>query len=374
MWEEIGNFLKGLPGSSTGNLLAGIGGTLAQEQIAKDISALGQDATTAIYGQNYQVPEGGLLGEIGRQVEFRPFTVTTPTGSRATLGAGGMDTMLSPTEQALQSQLLGFGSQVFGMLGSPEARDAEQANILGMLTQDPMQRATREQDIFGRMQATLQPEQERARLGLEERLANQGRLGVRTAMFGGTPEQLALEKAIAEQQAGLGVSAMEQARAEQALQSQQTLAGLGETRARLGLLGELGLSSIPTAYAGQNQLLANLQPRLESERIQSALRATGLGLGAQLAESGLEAQLGYEALANAIRQQQFQGLFDLLKGEQAGQQNSSGNSNPLSFITNAATALTPLANRTAAQNASPSGDVTTWNDFFNWVNTGGGSS
>jgi hypothetical protein len=374
MWEEIEKFLTGLPGSQTGNLLSGIGGALAQGKIAKDVSALGKDATTAIYGQNYQVPAGGLLGEIGRQVEFRPFTVTTPTGSRATLGAGGMDTMLSPTEQALQSQLLGFGSQAFGMLGSPEARDAEQANILGMLTQDPMQRATREQDIFGRMQATLQPEQERARLGLEERLANQGRLGVRTAMFGGTPEQLALEKAIAEQQAGLGVSAMEQARAEQALQSQQTLAGLGETRARLGLLGELGLSSIPTAYAGQNQLLANLQPRLESERIQSALRATGLGLGAQLAESGLEAQLGYEALANAIRQQQFQGLFDLLKGEQAGQQNSSGNSNPLSFITNAATALTPLANRTAAQNASPSGDVTTWNDFFNWVNTGGGSS
>jgi len=318
MWEEIGNFLKGLPGSSTGNLLSGIGGTLAQEKIAKDISALGKDATTAIYGPNYQVPEGGLLGEIGRQVEFKPFTVTTPTGSRATLNAGGMATMLSPTEQALQARMLGFGSEAFGMLGDPEARRQEQENVIGMLTQDPMQRATREQDIFGRMQATLAPEQERARLGLEERLANQGRLGVRTAMFGGTPEQLALEKAIAEQQAGLGVSAMEQARAEQALQSQQTLAGLGETRARLGLLGELGLSSIPAAYAGQNQLLANLQPRLESERIQSALRATGLGLGAQLAESGLEAQLGYEALANAIRQQQFQGLFDLLQGEQAG--------------------------------------------------------
>jgi hypothetical protein len=97
-------------------------------------------------------------------------------------------------------------------------------------------------------------------------------------------------------------------------------------------------------------------------------------LGTQLAESTLESQLGYAALANALRQQQFQGLFDLLKGEQAGQQNSSGNSNPLSFITNAATAATPLANRTAAQNASPSGDVATWNDFFNFVNTGGGSS
>jgi hypothetical protein len=336
MWEEIGNFLKGLPGSSTGNLLAGIGGTLAQEQIAKDISALGQDATTAIYGQNYQVPEGGLLGEIGRQVEFRPFTVTTPTGSRATLGAGGMDTMLSPTEQLLQSRLLGFGSEAFNFLNDPVARAGMQAETIGMLTQDPMQRATREQDIFGRMQATLQPEQERARLGLEERLANQGRLGVRTAMFGGTPEQLALEKAIAEQQAGLGVSAMEQARAEQALQSQQTLAGLGETRSRLGLLGELGLSSIPTAYAGQNQLLANLQPRLESERIQSALRATGLGLGAQLAESGLEAQLGYEALANAIRQQQFQGLFDLLKGEQAASAPAKTSSSTPTLTGNAA--------------------------------------
>jgi hypothetical protein len=182
-----------------------------------------------------------------------------------------------------------------------------------MLTQDPSQRAAREQDIFGRMQATLQPEQERQRLALEERLFGQGRLGVSTAQYGGTPEQLALEKAIAEQQAGLGVSAMEQARCEQQLQSQQTLAGLGETRSRLGLLGDLGLQSIPSAYAGQNQLLANLAPGLDMARIGASLQATGLGLGTQLAESTLESQLGYAALANALRQQQFQGLFDILK-------------------------------------------------------------
>jgi len=292
MWEEIGNFLKGLPGSSTGNLLSGIGGALAQGKIAEDISKLGQDATTAIYGQNYQVPEGGLLGEIGRQVEFRPFTVTTPTGSRATLNAGGMATMLSPTEQALQARMLGFGSEAFGFLGDPEARKQEQEAVIGMLTQDPSQRATRESDIFGRLTAAQRPEQERAQLELEQRLANQGRLGVQTAMYGGTPEQLALQKAIQEQQASSAVSAMQQAREEQALQSQQTLAGLGETRARLGLLGELGLQSIPTAYAGQNQLLANLQPQLDARRIQSALESTGLSLGSQLAESGLEAQLG----------------------------------------------------------------------------------
>jgi|SRR5210317_39301 len=312
--SALTDFLSGLLGEGAGDVIAGVGGAAAQQKIIKDIEELGKRDVAAVFGQE-TVPqyEGGILGEISRRTEFKPFTVTTPTGSRATLGPSGMDTMLSPTEQALQANLLGFGSNAFTMLGSPEARRQEQENVIGMLTQDANQRASREQDIFGRMQATLAPEQERARLGLEERLANQGRLGVRTAMFGGTPEQLALEKAIAEQQAGLGVSAMEQARAEQALQSQQTLAGLGETRARLGLLGQLGLSAIPTAYAGQNQLLANLQPQLEAERIGTALQSTGLGLGTQLAESTLESQLGYAALANALRQQQFQGLFDILK-------------------------------------------------------------
>lgn len=326
-WEDIAGFLEKLPGSTTGNLLSGIGGALAQGQIASDISALGKDATTAIYGQDYTVPQGGLLGEIGRQVEFKPFTVTTPTGAAAGLSQQGLTTALSPTEQQLQENLLSFGTQAFGMLNDPAARAEEQANVLGMLTQDPTQRAAREQDIFGRLLETQRPEQERARLELEQRLANQGRLGVRTSMFGGTPEQLALEKAIAEQQAGFGVSAMEQARQEQALESQQTLAGLGETRARLGLLGELGLQSIPTGYAPQQQLLASLQPSLEAQRTQAALLGTGLSLGAGLAETGLEAQLGYEALANAIRQQQFQGLFELLKGEQA--KDTSSNSNPV---------------------------------------------
>tara|TARA_R110000787_G_C13271584_1_gene431541 strand:- start:234 stop:773 length:540 start_codon:yes stop_codon:yes gene_type:complete len=136
-------------------------------------------------------------------------------------------------------------------------------------------------------------------------------------MFGGTPEALALEKAIQEQQAGSALTAMEQARAEQALTSQQTLGGLGEFRGRMGLAGDLGLQAIPSAYQGQQQLLSSLQPSLEASRISAGLQSTGLGLGTGLAESTLEAQLGYSALANALRQQQFQGLFDLLKGDQA---------------------------------------------------------
>jgi hypothetical protein len=318
MEEFFKNLLSSAMSQQGRALIGGVGGALAQQDIINTVQDLGQQDVQAVFGQpSMPTYEGGLLGEIGRQSTFKPFGVTTPTGSRATFSStGNLDTMLSPTEQALQEQMLGFGTRAFQFLDDPAARDAEQSAVIGMLTQDPSQRASREQDIFGRMQATLQPEQERQRLALEERLLGQGRLGVQTNQYGGTPEQLALEKAIAEQQAGLGVSAMEQARAEQALQSQQTLAGLGETRSRLGLLGDLGLQSIPSAYAGQNQLLANLAPGLDIARIGASLQSTGLGLGTQLAESTLESQLGYAGLANALRQQQFQGLFDLLKGEQ----------------------------------------------------------
>ena len=343
-------------GGGTGNLLAGLGGVAAQNEAIKDIRGLGKDATTAIYGSDYTVPEGGLLGMVKAESQFKPFGITTPTGARASFSStGNLDTMLSPTEQALQEQMLGFGTRAFGMLDDPAARAAEQANVIGMLTQDPTQRAAREQEIMGNLTALQAPEQERQRLALEERLFGQGRTCVRTGMFGGTPEQLALEKAIQEQQAGSALTAMEQARAEQALTSQQTLAGLGETRGRLDLLGQLGLQSIPAAYQGQNQLLANLAPALEEARLRAALQSDALGIGAGLAESGLEAQLGFEGLAAALRQQQFQGLFDLLKGEQAAAApattSSAGN-----FFEN-------LVNRTGITAPNPT-DYASTNDYL----------
>jgi hypothetical protein len=334
-------WLTNLIGSQTGNLLSGLGGFAAQNEAIKDIRGLGKDATTAIYGSDYTVPEGGLLGMVKAESQFKPFGITTPTGARASFSStGNLDTMLSPTEQALQEQMLGFGTRAFGFLDDPAAREQEQGEIIRMLTQDPTQRGTREQAIMDNLTALQAPEQERQRLALEERLFGQGRTGVRTGMFGGTPEQLALEKAIQEQQAGSALTAMEQARAEQQLTAQQTLAGLGETRARLGLLGDLGVQSIPAAYQGQNQLLANLVPALEEARIRAALQSSAVTTGAGLAETGLEAQLGFEGLAASLRQQQFQGLFDLLKGEQAAA-NPPASSQPMITIGSGGFGLNP---------------------------------
>ena len=312
----IGDFLS----SPTAGLIGAIGQGALTEDAIQDIGQARQEANIFFGGQpDLPTYEGGLLGEVQRQSQFKPFTVTSPTGAMASLSPTGMTAQLSPEEAQIQQSLMGFGQQAFDFLGDPMARGEEQTNIIGMLTQDPAQRAGREADIFQRLEAMQAPERERARLQLEERLLGQGRLGVRTSMFGGTPEQLALSKAIEEQRAGSAVSAMEQARQEQALQSQQTLQGLSEFRGRMGLLGQLGLQSVPTAYTPQQELLRTLTPQLEASRLASSLQATGLGLGAGLAESAIESQLGFEGLRNALRQQQYQGLFDLLRTERQAQ-------------------------------------------------------
>ena len=120
----------------------------------------------------------------------------TPTGGGAFTGAGPMigpniQTVLSPEQQAISSGAF---------------TDAQ--TLLGNVVQD---RSAREQEIFDRIRATQEAEEERNRLALEERLFNQGRLGVRISMFGGTPEQLALAKAEEEARNRASLLAIQQA-------------------------------------------------------------------------------------------------------------------------------------------------------------------
>tara|TARA_R100000654_G_scaffold9641_1_gene22030 strand:- start:4472 stop:5614 length:1143 start_codon:yes stop_codon:yes gene_type:complete len=318
--DMLGNFF----GSPTAGLIGAIGQNVLTNRGIDDIDQMRRTALTGLSGEpNLPNYEGGLLGEVERQSQFRPFTVTSTNvfgqPSAATISREGTELALSPEEANVQRALTGFGQGAFDFLNDPAAREQEQSALIGMLTQDPGQRAGREADIFARLEAAQEPARERARLQLEERLLGQGRTGVRTAAYGGTPEQLALNQAIEEQRARSAISAMEQARAEQALQSGQTLQGLQEFRGRMGLLGQLGLSAIPTAFVPQQELLRTLTPQLQATRLATDLERTGLGLGAALGEAGLEAELGFAGLQNALRQQQYQGLFDLLRSERDAQ-------------------------------------------------------
>ena len=86
--------------------------------------------------------------------------------------------------------------------------------------------------LFAQQQDMRSPTQQRQALELENRLRAQGRLGTSTAAYGGTPEQLAMSKAIQEQQAADAFTSMTQA--EQMATSQQARAlGLGDATSNL---------------------------------------------------------------------------------------------------------------------------------------------
>lgn len=280
----------------------------------------------SIYGTNEGIQAQRDLGtqamqraetaatDIAQQTQFKPFTLTSAIGGATTTPEGGLGFMLSPEQQALQQQLTGLGTSSLSFLGDPASREAEQTAVINMLRQGGG--GDREAEIMQRLQAAVSPEQERQRMALEERLFGQGRLGVATNQYGGTPEQLALEKAIAEQQAGLGVSAMEQARAEQQQQASQTLAGLQETRARLGMLGDVGLSSLQQSYAPTQNLAALMSPALGVSDIASAGQRQGAQLGASMLQAGLTAQQAAQQQATGLEQARLQALSNILLGQQ----------------------------------------------------------
>ncbi len=301
--------------SKYGDILAGIGGAVATEKGISDIRDTQAGLMKGLTGSPTLAgafPQG-LISSVQQGMQFKPFTVTSGTGATATTDtSGGLNLNLTPQEQALQQQLLGVTGELAGSIGY-----GRQQTLMDMLTGNTQNQQAREADIYGRLNAMQAPEQERARLQLEQRLANQGRLGVKTSMFGGTPEALALEKAIAEQQAGSAVSAMEQARAEQAQYSTQTQAALDQMlRENLGATQAIP-NLLQGAYTPQAGLINALSPSVDLSRIQSALQAGGTEAVSNLGIQGLTTQTNLESFINAQRQQQLQGLFDLLKTPKA---------------------------------------------------------
>tara|TARA_R100000951_G_scaffold18091_3_gene14463 strand:+ start:1288 stop:2244 length:957 start_codon:yes stop_codon:yes gene_type:complete len=267
--------------------------------------------------------EGQALAEeqMG-QTQFRPYTITSGTGG--TFGAqidprtGALSTTMgfSPQEQMLSQGLFGQASQflnqpAFGVDQSQQA--SGQAFGLGgqFMEQAGMSTADRETAIYDRMRATQRDEEQRQSLGLEERLAAQGRLGVRTAQYGGTPEQLAMAKAQEEAKSQAMLGAMGQARAEQAqtaaLGSQ--FAGLGANLAGQGQAltagqQQLGMGALMGAYLPQQQLIAALSPGQTAAAQQQQSQLYGAGLFGEARASGLDmllaSALGQANLAGSL--------------------------------------------------------------------------
>ena len=236
--------------SGAGGLLAGLGGAAAVGSAYDRLGSIGEAAQQGAQ----QIAQQGL-----EQTRFQPFGVTSATGAEFGVAQGpdGQLTSsmsLSPQEQAMQQSLLGGAQGFYGQAMMPTA--------------------DREQAVYGQIRATQAPEEQRRQMALEERLANQGRLGVRTNMFGGTPEQLALSKAQAEAQNQAALMAMEQAQQQQAQQA------------------ELGQQFTAGGYLPQAQLLNTIGATALFPQLAQRGQLQGAGLFGEASMGGLEALLG----------------------------------------------------------------------------------
>lgn len=232
---------------------------------------LGGGAAAGLLAKAY-----GDIGDIGRQglrlgqelaetqlgqTQFLPYTVTSAMGGQFGTQVDPTTGQLSTTMQ-LSDPEQQFAQSQFGMAG----------DLFGRAFQDPTARTGA---IYDRMLTAMRPEMQRQQLMNEERLAAQGRLGVRSNLFGGTtPEDFQLSRAQQEAMNNAYLSAMNQSMAEQQQQA--------------GLAGQF----LGSSYMPQQQLIAALQPGMTSAAQQQQARQFGAGLFGEATASGINALLG----------------------------------------------------------------------------------
>lgn len=208
-------------------------------------------------------------------ITFRPFTVTGPAGGTVKTFADGSTTYdLSSEQQAMQQQLFGGAGQFF--------------------TSAMQDTAGRETDIYQRIRAAQMPEEQRQRTAMEERLLAQGRGGVTTSQYGGTPEQLAMAKAQAEAQNTAMLSAMQQAQAEQAQQA------------------SLGGQFLQQSYAPQSALLSAMSPALNVAGMADVARRQQGEYDLETALANLSGSVGQQSALGNLYGSMFSGAGGLI--------------------------------------------------------------
>ena len=250
--------------------------------------------------------------EIGQEAaaasQFKPFTVTTGFGGVQATPEGGFTTALSPQQQARQEALSGITGGLLGGFtgaGVPDVSGIQQqalGGVTGALTAAQAPMADREASLFERIRAVQRPEEERKRIALQEQLQAQGRTGLRTAQFGGSPEQFALAQAQEEAKNRAALAAIQQAGAEREreLATAQGLFGLGTAAAGLpatlqaAQLQNIG-AGLGLEYAPEQQLLATLTPATNLANLVGIGARQGAGFTSEAQMSALEDILQAEA-------------------------------------------------------------------------------
>jgi hypothetical protein len=360
-------------GLATGGLAGAASSAGVNNAIAR-LQALGQAGLTDYTNLAKTATEG---------ISFTPYTLTSALGTTKQTAPGVISQQLTPQQQAnveaaqrMQGSLYGtalpdtsgiaqgaFTGAQAGVAGVGTGQEDLAAlragygtaaqGMTGMLGGSTTDMANQ---LFQQQQAMRTPAQQRQQLELENRLRAQGRLGTTTAAYGGTPEQLAMAKAMQEQQAADAFNSMTQA--EQMATSQQARAlGLGNATSTMAQaqqalrqgdinaaqgLFNLGSSAaqLPQQMRGQDiaqagqlqaQTLAPAAAQLEQAKQagtmgqqRGELAAKAGGLFAGTIGAGLQERLTAESAAAATRTKQYTAALQTL-ANQGGQTGTSAN-------------------------------------------------
>lgn len=352
------------------NLLGTVGQVATTESAISDLRGMGESAKTFIGFPEEQ----SLYDTIEESTQFKPFTVTAMPGSVATTAKGGTTYSLSDEQTALEqslrtggstlvdallgrgtygtldpqtglySQNLRAGQQGLINLMEVNARDAQgqtfrgtrQAEYIRDLT-DPFSAvnlAGTESTVFDRLQALRAPGEERERLALDQKLFAQGRQGLRTAQYGGSPEEFSLNQAIQEQRSADALSAMSQARTDAGIRADLTGKGIdfarldqnARSKARLDALqqqalekqvtGRLAETLLSGSYRGGQELIRATEPSISLADIATVAGRQMGGYSRDLGSQYLDYDLATEEQAVELRRQSLKSLFDLLIAEE----------------------------------------------------------
>lgn len=266
----------GEDGFNISGLLSGLG----QAGAAYAPYALSQNEIDLLaqYAADVPTAASNIASQASTAAEFVPFSVKTATG-------GGTQITIDPvTQQPTLTYSTGTDEQTLA---------TSLLSGASTLAGQTMPTAT---SLYGDIRALQTPEEERQALALENRLAAQGRLGVQTAAYGGTPEQLAYQKAVQEAQNQAAFQATQMAPQLQAQQLQN-------------ITGMLGASYIP-----QQQAMAALQPGIDISRIAQAARQGQSEALYRGGIAGLEAQAAGATAAANVEAARTQALANALSG------------------------------------------------------------
>ena len=339
--------------SSMRNMLGAAGQMAATEGAIDDLQGMGAKAKTRI-----GMPGENFWNTIKSNTKFTPFSVTTGAagpGSVTTDSTGSAFYNMNDNQTALANSLRTGGTDFLnasmgrGAFGRPrldaagnQMRDAT-GNLLydddagfGLeeyigtnksLTDpfDAANLATSETALFNQLQNMRKPGQERDQLALDEKLFAQGRTGLQTSAYGGSPEQFAMEKAMLEQSAQDQLMAMQQARTDAANISDRRQMGIGEAREDRALSGDMAGAFLDASYQPTRELVAAMQPSLNMSRdVTTAGQQLG-GYAKELAGLELDYKLGAEQQATDLRREQLNSLFGMLMNEQTARSQAASN-------------------------------------------------